>query len=172
MLPDILHLSKVIHDDLYTDCCICFLTNHPLSVYTEAAVAPSNVSATTTSSTAISVEWEGLPQCELVNGLIVKYRVVYRAETGGVQSTEQSGTWDSSSNVSLSGLTPSTNYFIQVAAVNEEGDVGQYSHTISVRTRLLCIDYSWQCVAAAVPVGAFLVVTVITIVLLTVFCYK
>ncbi|CAI8048765.1 Receptor-type tyrosine-protein phosphatase F [Geodia barretti] len=124
------------------------------------------------SSTAISVEWEGLTQCELVNGLIVKYRVVFRAETGGVQSTEQSGTWDSSSNVSLSGLTPSTNYFIQVAAVNEEGDVGQYSDTISVRTRLLCSDYSWQCVAAAVPVGAFLVVIVITIVLLTVFRYK
>ena len=161
-----------MHNDLYMDRPICFLTNHPLSVYTGAAVVPSNVSATAMSSTAVSVEWEGLTPCELVNGLIVKYRVVFRAETGGVQSTEQSGTWDSSSNASLSGLTPSTNYFIQVAAVNEEGDVGQYSHTISVRTRLLCSDYSWQCVAAAVPVGALLVVTVITIVLLTVFRYK
>ena len=37
--------------------------------------------------------------------------------------------------VSLTGLTPFTNYSIQVAAVNEEGDVGPYSDSIRGQTK-------------------------------------
>ena len=139
---------------------------------TGAAVAPSNVSATAVSSTAISVEWDDLALCTLVNGLIVRYRVQYRTSTGAKQKIEQTGTWNSSSSVAILGLTPSTNYFIKVAAVNEEGHVGLYSDTISVQTKPLYSDYSWQCIALAVALGAFLVVTVLTTFILSVFCCK
>ena len=36
---------------------------------------------------------------------------------------------------SLTGLTPHTNYSIQVAAVNEQGDVGLYSDPITTQTK-------------------------------------
>ena len=148
------------------------LEMQPSLSITGAAVAPSNVSATAISSTAISVEWDDLALCALVNGLIVRYRVQYRTNTGAEQKIEQTGTWNSSSSVAILGLTPSTNYFIKVAAVNEEGHVGLYSDTISVQTKPLCSDYSWQCIALAVPLGALLVVTVLTTFLLSVFCCK
>ena len=105
------------------------------SLNTGSAAAPGNVSATALSSTVISVQWSGLSPCRLVNGLIVKYRVQYRAQSGGmVESKEVAGNWSSGAETELTGLTPSTYYSIEVAAVNEEGDVGVYSHPVTVRT--------------------------------------
>ena len=104
---------------------------------TGAAVAPSNVRATAESSTVISVQWDGLTPCRLVNGLIVKYRVQYTAQPDGMtQSIDQTaaGDYKTGAETSLSGLTPFTNYSIQVAAVNEDGDTGIYSHPITVQT--------------------------------------
>ena len=89
----------------------------------------------TVNSTVISVQWDGLTPCRLANGLIVKYRVQYTAESSGeVQSTEESGDWDDGGQTSLTGLTPFTNYSIQVAAVNEQDDVGPYSDPKTVQT--------------------------------------
>ena len=105
------------------------------SLNTGSAAAPGNVSATALSSTVIYVQWSGLSPCRLVNGLIVKYRVQYRAQSGGmVESKEMAGNWSSGAETELTGLTPSTYYSIEVAAVNEEGDVGVYSHFVTVRT--------------------------------------
>ena len=83
-------------------------------------------------STVISVQWDGLIPCSQVNGLIVEYRVRYTAESSGVvQSTDVAGEWNvMRAQTSLTGLTPYTNYSIQVAAVNEQGDVGLYSDPI------------------------------------------
>ena len=105
------------------------------SLYTGAAVAPRNVRATVVSSTVISVQWDGLIPCRLANSLIVKYRVQYTAESSDeVQSTEESGDWDDGGQISLTGLTPFTTYSIQVAAVNEQDDVGPYSDPKTVQT--------------------------------------
>ena len=105
------------------------------SLNTGSAAAPGNVSAIAVSSTVISVQWSGLSPCRLVNGLIVKYRVQYRAQSGGmVQSKEVAGNWSSGAETELTGLTPSTYYSIEVAAVNEDGDVGVYSHPVTVKT--------------------------------------
>ena len=81
-----------------------------------AAVAPHNVRATVVSSTVISVQWDGLSLCSHVNGLIVEYRVQYAAESSGVvQSIDQTGEWNvTGAEASLTGLTPYTNYSIQV----------------------------------------------------------
>ena len=45
-----------------------------------------------------------------------------------------SGNWSSGGETDLTGLTPSTNYSIAVAAVNEQGTVGLYSDTIVIET--------------------------------------
>ena len=109
----------------------------PLHLSLGATVSPSNVRARVVSSTAISVQWNGLISCIEANGLIVKYRVEYRAESGGmVQTIEQNGEWNViGAEISLTELTPFTNYSIQVAAVNEQGDVGLYSDPLNRQTQ-------------------------------------
>ena len=99
-------------------------------------MSPRNVRAMVVSSTVISVQWEGLSSCTQVNGLIVEYRVQYTAESSGVvQNIDQTGEWNvTGAEASLTGLTPYTNYSIQVAAVNEQGDVGLYSGPITRQT--------------------------------------
>ena len=103
---------------------------------TGATVAPRSVTATVVNSTVISVQWDGLDPCRHVNGLIVLYRVQYtEVASGVVQSKDVAGEWDvMNAVISLTGLTPSTNYSIQVAAVNEEGDVGLDSEPLTRQT--------------------------------------
>ena len=106
-------------------------------------MAPRNVIATVMSSTVITVQWDGLDPCRHVNGLIVLYRVQYtEVASGVVQSNDVAGEWNvMNAETSLTGLTPFTNYSIQVAAVNEEGDVGLYSEPLIKRTSKLNISY-------------------------------
>ena len=95
-----------------------------------------SVTATVVNTTLTSVQWDGLSPCRLVNGLIVLYRVQYTEVTSGVvQSEDVAGEWDvMNAETSLTGLTPSTTYSIQVAAVNVERDVGLYSDPLIRRT--------------------------------------
>ena len=88
------------------------------------------------SSTVISVQWDGLDPCRHVNGLIVLYRVQYtEVASGVVQSKDEDGEWNvMNAESSLTELTPSTSYSIQVAAMNEEGDVGLYSEPLTRQT--------------------------------------
>ena len=98
-------------------------------------MASGNVTATAVDFTIISVKWEGLTPCRMVNGHIVEYRVQYKAQSGGVMgSKEVSGNWSSGGETNLTGLTPSTNYSIAVAAVNEQRTVGLYSDPIVIGT--------------------------------------
>ena len=99
-------------------------------------MSPHNVAVIVVNSTVISVQWDGLTLCSQVNGLIVEYRVQYTAESSGVvQSIDVAGEWNvTRAQTSLTGLAPYTNYSIQVAAVNEQGDVGLYSDPIITQT--------------------------------------
>ena len=100
-------------------------------------MAPGNVRAEAVSSTEISVQWNGLSTCRLVNGLIVSYRVqlktCYVTETRD-RELRDGEDWRSGGDILLTGLTPLTNYSIVVAAVNENGDVGVYSDPITTLT--------------------------------------
>ena len=114
----------------------------------DATVAPHSVIATVVNSTVISVRWDGLDPCRRVNGRIVMYRVQYTEVTSGVvQSKDEAGVWNAMNVVtSLTGLTPSTSYSIEVAAVNEEGDVGLYSGLLTTQTckfYMINISYMW-----------------------------
>ena len=106
---------------------------------TGATTAPRNVIATVVSATDIFVQWDGLLliTCRHANGLIVLYRIQYtEVASGVVQSKDETGEWNiRNAETSLIGLTPFTNYSIQVAAVNEEGDVGLYSDPITRLTQ-------------------------------------
>ena len=100
-------------------------------------MSPRNVAARIVSSTVISLQWDGLTPCSQVNGLIVEYTVQYTVVSSGlVQSINVAGEWNMmSAQTSLTGLTPYTNYSIQIAAVNEHGDVGLYSDSIIISTQ-------------------------------------
>ena len=94
-------------------------------------MAPRNIRVSNVSLTVIWVHWDGLSPCTLVNGLSVKFRVQFTAEsTGAVQSADETGEWNVTRATLLTGLTPFTNYSIQVAAVNEQGTLGLYSDSI------------------------------------------
>ena len=86
------------------------------------------------SCTDISLQWNGLSTCRLVNGLIVSYRVQFTVNnTTETRDRELRDTedWRSGGDILLTGLAPFTNYSIEVAAVNENGDVGPYSDPIT-----------------------------------------
>ena len=88
------------------------------------------------STMAILVKWNLSRACSEGNGMVVEYRVQYTAESSGeVQSNDQPGELSATGvEASLTGLTPYTNYSIQIATVNEHGVVGLYSYPITIQT--------------------------------------
>ena len=97
------------------------------------------MSAEVQSSSEISVQWSGLANCRLVNGIITNYRVLYTANSGDQEQSEDytlrdDQNWMSGGRVTLTGLSSSTYYSISVAAVNENEDVGQSSTSVRTRT--------------------------------------
>ena len=90
-----------------------------------------NVSANAVGTTVISVMWHVLRACNKDRDLIVMYRVHYTAESSGeVQTIGVTRV-----EASLTGLSPYTNYSIQIATVNEHGVVGLYSDPIRIQTQ-------------------------------------
>ena len=104
----------------------------------ESTAALYNFTATAQSSSSISVQWDRLTPCKDVNGLIVEFRVQYRAlPSGPVQTLShsvRSEMWNMPVEVSLTGLTPFTNYSIQAAPVNILNQVGSYSDIVVTQT--------------------------------------
>ena len=92
----------------------------------------------------ISVQWStvGSP-CRAKNGNITSYRIQYKIQPNGMVQTVQSE--GRLRKITLTGLTPFTNYSIEVAAVNEEGDVGVYSepqYAVTYEDSKLVASYS------------------------------
>ena len=115
---------------------------------TGAGEAPRDVRAMSKCSSEISVPWSGLTHCRLVNGIITKYRVLYRANSGGQEQSEDytlrdGQNWMNRGEITLTRLSSSANYSIAVAAVNENGDVGQSSVAVITGTHqcnsIICI---------------------------------
>ena len=97
-----------------------------IMVYTFSApsVPPSSVRVSVESSTAISVQWGPVEPCADQNGPITGYSVRYGTET----MRDYSG-----GMTTISDLTPSTTYSIQVAAENN-GLIGPYSTAVDQLT--------------------------------------
>ena len=71
--------------------------------------------------------------CIHQNGDITGYSVQYEVMGSGNTQIEMVSRDSSGGMTTISGLTPSTNYSIEVAAVNSAG-TGDYSETITTRT--------------------------------------
>ena len=97
-----------------------------IMVYTGSAPSapPSSVRVSVESSTAISVQWGPVEPCADQNGPITGYSVRYGTETMSVTGNSSGGM------TTISGLTPSTTYSIQVAAENN----GPYSTAVDQST--------------------------------------
>ena len=89
------------------------------------SAAPTNVRRTGITSTSITVRWRTIP-CIERNGDISGYIVRYGSQTQSVSGSSVIET-------TISNLTPSTTYNIEVAAVND-ADTGPFSNSISIMT--------------------------------------
>ena len=115
-------------------CQLEILFNH----HTAATASPRDIRATVVNSTAITVQWNDLEQCRDANTM---YRVRFLGQPRETLcrnidpdvSIEVPGQFDMSGRTTVT-VTPFTDYFIQVAAVNEEGNVGVYSSAVTETT--------------------------------------
>ena len=86
------------------------------------------------SSTNIIVAWDAV-NCTERNSNITGYVVRYTPpSTSGNGSVMVAGRGDAGGMVTIDGLTPSTQYSIQVAAVNSNGSVGVPTAPLSMNT--------------------------------------
>jgi len=85
-------------------------------------------------STSITIAWDAI-NCVDRNGNIIGYEVHYvPSPSRGTGSVVVARTGDAGNVLTIDGLTPSTCHFIQVAAVNSYGALGQLSTAIIVQT--------------------------------------
>ena len=122
-LPQCL-LVSIFHRVLYL---FSLLYSNPLT-HTAPSAAPTNVDVSVINSTALNVQWGAVP-CIEQNGDITGYTVRV-LESGEMERVEDVGDVN---EVTISDLTPSTTYSIQVAAVNNI-DTGPYSDLIIIDT--------------------------------------
>ena len=97
----------------------------PLSAPTGA---PGELTNKSVESRSLSVVW-GTVSCPHQRGPITGYRLRYSNGTFIANSTAE----EESIQFNLTGLTPFTNYSVQVAAVND-GGTGPYSTPLTVET--------------------------------------
>ena len=113
-------------------CLFSLLYSEPLT-HTAPSAAPSNVRATSTSS-SVTVQW-GMVPCIHRNGEITGYSVRY----GDMGSGSPQTVTVSEREVTIQDLMSSTTYSIEVAAVNSAG-VGVYSYPIkTTKSKPSCI---------------------------------
>ena len=93
--------------------------------------APQTVTASATGPTIVFVTWRHV-DCIDRNSEISRYAVRYGPVGGTAVNASVSGT--NHLAYTAVGLIPSTNYSIEVAAVNSDGGVGPFSPPIFVRT--------------------------------------
>ena len=92
---------------------------------------PTSVSTSDVTSSSITVQW-GAVDCIHRNGDITGYSVQYGVQgSGSTQTDSVSG--GATTEATISGLTPSTSYSIEVAAVSSAG-TGEYSSSITAET--------------------------------------
>ena len=82
-------------------------------------------------NSSITVQWEMVP-CIHQNGDITGYRVEYEEVDGILATVNVSG--GDVTEATITGLAPSTNYYVRVAAVNDAG-TGVFSGIVVVLTQ-------------------------------------
>ena len=121
-------------------CCISQPSIHNYCI--GAAEAPSKVEFESAQSSTLILIVHGLTKCRYLNGHIDMYIVQYSTESKGtvqtqnksIQRTDPVLEHNKPTKITATGLTPYTTYFIQVAVINMQGDVGPYSDHIVGQT--------------------------------------
>ena len=107
---------------------VCYVQCMSLRVSPSAPTgAPEGLTSTSVENRSLSVAWGTVP-CTHQRGPITGYRIRYSNGSPIVNTAAE----ESRQHV-LTGLTPFTNYSIQVAAVND-GGTGPYSAPLTVET--------------------------------------
>eukprot|EP00731_Ephydatia_muelleri_P019083 Em0011g1123a len=106
----------------------------PASVLVNTSLAapsapPNNLTEATKTSYSMTISWGEVP-CQDQNSVIVGYRVLYGVVTSGVGGTVATP----GRTLTVNGLSPYTNYSIEVSAVNSDGAMGPYSSPLFVVT--------------------------------------
>ena len=99
------------------------------SLPTAPSAPPNNLAEATKTSTNVTISWGEVP-CQDQNSVIGEYRVLYGAVTSGVGGTVTT----SGRTLTMNGLSPYTNYSIEVSSVNSDGAMGPYSSPLFVVT--------------------------------------
>ena len=68
----------------------------------------------------------------------MQYRALPSGPVKTISPAVQSELWNMPAKVTLTGLTPFTNYSIQVAPVNDQSQVGSYSGPVVTQTQEDC----------------------------------
>ena len=97
----------------------------------DPSAPPTSFQVTGLTSSSITVQW-GAVDCIHRNGDITGYSVRYGVQGSGSTQTE-SVSGGATTEATISGLTPSTSYVIDIAAVNSAG-IGVYSESLTVET--------------------------------------
>ena len=98
---------------------------------------PQSLREVETTSTNVTIAWDAV-NCIERNSNITGYVVRFTPpSTSGTNSVMVAGTGDAGGMVTIDRLTPSTQYSIQVAAVNSDGNIGVLSSALSVQTSLV-----------------------------------
>ena len=111
---------------------ILFMSHH-----TGSSVLPVNISVDSVSQTAISVQWNILMACSSsTKDIVIRCRVQYYDTSGEVEAIDVIGELSEEMiEIFLNGLTPYTNYSIQIAIVDEQGVAGAFTHPITMETK-------------------------------------
>ena len=107
-----------------------------IRLFVTAPTAPPTVISATSTSTNITVQWRSV-RCIDRNGLIIGYRI--RAMTSGGDDVIE--TVGDVREATITGLSPSTEYIVSVAAVNSQ-DTGPYSDGIVQSTYGKLVHYN------------------------------
>ena len=112
------------------------------------SAAPTFVYISNVTFSSITVQWEAV-DCIHQNGNITGYSVYYWVQRSSILSVNVSG--GTAMAFTLTGLSSSTTYNIDVAAINNAG-VGKHSNSITVKTegksifiRMLAFTGLFQC---------------------------
>ena len=107
------------------------MSSLPLQSSPAPSLPPTSFQVNDSASSSVTVEW-GAVNCSHRNGDITAYSVRYGVQgNGSIHTVNVSG--DTTTNATISGLTPSTKYVIDIAAMNSAG-IGVYSHPLTVET--------------------------------------
>ena len=121
-------------------------------MHTVPSAPPTSVRVSEVTSSSITVQW-GPVDCIHRNGNITGYSVLYRE----IESAMENRTINIISlQVTITGLTPSTEYTVSVAAVNSAG-TGVYSEDDVVQKTAGDVEYTVMTTAGAHRLCLYLV---------------